>query len=54
MKTKLLRRLRREAAWELILCDDYNPPEDFIREYMARRVAEMRRKSKVNQTQRMR
>ncbi len=54
MKTRLLRRLRREAAWELIRCDDYNPPEDFVREYMVRRVTEMRRKSKVNQIKIMR
>lgn len=44
MKTRLLKRLRREAAWELIMCDDYNPLDDFVRAYMVRRVAEMRRK----------
>lgn len=40
MKTRLLKRLRRE----LIMCDDYNPPDDFVKTYVLRRVAEMRRK----------
>jgi len=44
MKTRLLKRLRREAAWELIMCDDYNPPDDFVKTYVLRRVAGMRRK----------